>query len=154
MENSTSTNGTEENGAGTAEAADGGPAGQARQTARLFALAGIGALATAYDTASEQFDQFVNRGQRARDEWQDKTDEIRRQNAGARGRMGEALRSGMDAFLNGLNLPSKGDVDTINVKLNILTRKMDDFQMERARQAGAGVEEGPPSAPPPADTET
>jgi hypothetical protein len=62
----------------------------------------------------------------------------------------------MDVFLNRVNLPSKGDVDTINVKLNILTRKLDDLQMQQVRQArssAAGVVQptATPTPPPPTD---
>jgi hypothetical protein len=51
----------------------------------------------------------------------------------------------MDAFLDTINVPNKADVDTINVKLNILSRKLDDLQGVRA-QAGQ-----PAAAPPDPD---
>jgi hypothetical protein len=54
----------------------------------------------------------------------------------------------MDTFFNSLNVPSKADIDTINVKLNVVSRKLDDLQMERVR--GAGGPSGPPPPVPPA----
>jgi hypothetical protein len=51
----------------------------------------------------------------------------------------------MNAFLDTLNVPSKADVDTINVKLNILTRKLDSLQMQEVERETAPP---PPSVPP------
>ena len=117
--------------------------------ARRFVLASIGAAAVACDVAADRFDEFVNRGRQVRDEMQDKADEVR-QNAGARVRVRDSFRTAMDVFLDGLNIPSKADMDTINVKLNILSRKLDDLQMERVREAsGESSEAVPPSTPPP-----
>lgn len=126
----------------------GGPIEQAEDRARRFMLAGIGAVATACDTAGQTYDRFADRGARVQQEWQERADEIRQQNMGARSRLGEYLRSGMDVFLNTMNIPSKGDIDTINVKLNIVSRKLDDIQMDRVRQTAPTVDEEPPSPPP------
>src|SRR5436305_12276535 len=98
--------------------------------ARRVWLAGIGVAATACDVAADQFDRFVQRGQRVRQDMQERADEIRRNNTGTRGRMRDYFRQTMDAFLDGVNVPNKTDVDTINVKLNILTRKIDDLQIQ------------------------
>jgi hypothetical protein len=72
--------------------------------------------------------------------------------------MREYFRSAMDSFLDSLNVPSKTDVDTINVKLNILTRKLDDLQMGRAPGAPSGQPDigatTPPEPPPDTDMAT
>ena len=123
---------------------------QAEGPASRLVLAGIGAAASVADAAADRFDEFVNRGRQVRDEWQDKADEVRRRNVPTRGRVQESFRTAMDVFLDTLNIPSKGDMDTINVKLNILSRKLDDLQMERVGGTNAGSAEGPtPPAPPP-----
>lgn len=114
--------------------------------ARRTVLAGIGAVATACDTAEETFDRLVDRGQQVQAEWQGRTEQFRRQNAGATGRFRDYFRSAMDAFLDGLNVPSKADVDTINVKLNIVTRKLDDLQMQS--MSSTAVEPEPAVTPP------
>jgi poly(hydroxyalkanoate) granule-associated protein len=106
------------------------PVQRERGSAERLILAGLGALASAIDSAEETFDRFVDRGAQVQEEFEERAEEVRRQNAGTRGRMREYCRGAMDAFLDGLNVPSKADVDTINVKLNILTRKIDDLQME------------------------
>jgi len=118
------------------DATVGGSVEQAEGAAKRCVLAGIGAVATAYDTAEDTFDRLVNRGQQVRDDWGERGENMRRQNAGARARARDYLRGAMDNFLNGLNIPSKGDVDTINVKLNILTRKLDDLQMDVSHESG------------------
>ncbi|GAC1406958.1 MAG: phasin family protein [Chloroflexota bacterium] len=102
--------------------------------AKRLVLAGIGAAATVIDRAEDRFERFVDRGQRAQEELQEKTDELKRRNAGTRTRARGTLRSFMDVFLDTLNVPSKGDMDTINVKLNILTRKIDNIQVHDAHE--------------------
>ncbi len=137
------------------QATPGGPIEQTEGPARRFVLAGIGAAAAACDAAADRFDEFVNRGRQVRADWQDKADEVRRQNVGAQGRVRDSFRSAMDVFLDSLNIPSKADMDTINVKLNILSRKLDDLQMERVRESSSGSPEPPPpSTPPPKDLST
>jgi len=122
---------------------------QVEGPARRFVLAGIGAAASVADAAADRFDEFVNRGRQVRDEWQDKADEVRQRNVTTRGRVRESFRTAMDVFMDSLNIPSKADMDTINVKLNILSRKLDDLQMERVRETSGGSAEGPtPPAPP------
>jgi polyhydroxyalkanoate synthesis regulator phasin len=97
--------------------------------ARRVVLAGLGAVATACDVANETFDRFVDRGAQAQDHLQQRADDMRMQTAG-RTRVGDAVRSAMNAFLDGINAPNKADVDVINAKLNIVTRKLDDIQFQ------------------------
>jgi poly(hydroxyalkanoate) granule-associated protein len=127
---------------------------QAEGPARRLVLAGIGAAASMADAAADRFDEFVNRGRQVRDEWQGKADEVRRRNVSTRGRVQESFRTAMDVFLDSLNIPSKGDMDTINVKLNILSRKLDDLQMERVRGTSAGAAKAPTPPTPPTDQST
>jgi polyhydroxyalkanoate synthesis regulator phasin len=103
--------------------------------AKRVVLAGLGAVATAYDVANETFDRFVDRGNQAQEHLMRRADEARMQNAGNRTRMGEALRGAMNTFLDGLNVPNKSDVDVINAKLNIVNRKLDDLQVHVGHEA-------------------
>ncbi len=98
--------------------------------ARRVVLAGLGAVATACDVANDAFDRFVDRGGQAQEHLQRRADDVRLHNAGSRSRLGDSLRSAMNAFLDGVNVPNKADVDTINAKLNIVTRKLDDLQYQ------------------------
>lgn len=107
----------------------GGSIEKSENLVRRFFLAGIGAAAVAYDVAEDTFDRFARRGAEVQREALERAQEARTRNRGASTRVGESLRTGMDVVLNNLNLPSKTDVDTVNVKLNILTRKIDDLQM-------------------------
>jgi polyhydroxyalkanoate synthesis regulator phasin len=100
---------------------------RAQDTSRRLGLAGIGAVALACDIADQMFERFVDRGQKVRTHVGQKAEDVRLHNQGARNRVADYVRTGMDATLDRLNLPSKGDVDTINVKLNILSRKIDDL---------------------------
>jgi polyhydroxyalkanoate synthesis regulator phasin len=123
------------------ESASAGPAagddGQTRNSIERMVLAGIGVVATALDTAEERFDQYVERGAQIREELQEKRDGVRRQNWDARNRARDYFRNMMDLVLDAFNVPSGTDVDTINVKLNILTRKLDDLQMQTSESPSA-----------------
>jgi polyhydroxyalkanoate synthesis regulator phasin len=110
-------------------------------------LAGIGALATCIDTAGEQFDRYVSRGEKIRQEVQERTEDARRQNWRAQDRARDYFRGAMDVVLDTFNVPSRTDVDTINVKLNILTRKLDDLQMQGSGTSGEKASTGTDAPP-------
>ena len=130
--------------------APGGPIEQLGDSARRAFLAGIGAVALARDNAQETLDRLVVRGEQVQHEWQDRAERVQRQNAGARGRMRDSFRAAMDAFLDAVNVPNKSDVDTINVKLNILSRKLDDLQVPHVHTETPGQPDiGSPATPPP-----
>ena len=121
--------------AATAYAGTSEPEGSAKRAL----LAGLGAVATAYDVANDAYDRFVDRGTQAQEHLLRRADDVRLQRAGNRARMGDALRGAMNMFLDTLNVPNKADVDVINAKLNIMTRKLDDLQY------GSMVDAAPPS---------
>jgi polyhydroxyalkanoate synthesis regulator phasin len=118
---------------------------RADDAARRLALAGLGAVDLARETAEETFDRLVERGQRTQGDIEGRLRDARMSRRARRSRLGDACRNAMDAFLDTINVPNKADVDTINVKLNILSRKLDDLQGVRA-QAGQ-----PAAAPPDPD---
>lgn len=123
--------------------------------AKRTVLAGIGAVAVACDQANERFEQLVERGEQVREEWQGKADDIRQQNAGTRSRVRTYLRDAMDVVLNNFNMPSKGDIDTINVKLNILSRKLDEMNRGPLDDTMVVPPSGAvPPPPPPGDLST
>jgi polyhydroxyalkanoate synthesis regulator phasin len=113
---------------------------------RRFLFAGLGAVATALDTAGQTFDRFADRGERLAEEWDDRVDDVRRQNADAGERAREYARSGVNLLLDTVGVPNKGDVDTINVKLNILSRKLDELQLDLVTPA-RGTSPPPPEPP-------
>src|SRR5947209_2178373 len=100
---------------------------------KRFLFAGLGALATALDTAGGTFDRFADRGEQLSEEWNERVEDMRRQNSDAGDRVRDYARSGVNSFLDTVGVPNKGDVDTINVKLNILSRKLDDLQIDRVQ---------------------
>jgi polyhydroxyalkanoate synthesis regulator phasin len=112
---------------------------------RRFLLAGLGAFATAIDNAGDTFERFADRGERVTQEWRGRVDDVRRENEDAGDRVREYARSGVNAFLDTVGVPNKGDVDTINVKLNILSRKLDEIQMGSVPPAPTGGIVEPPN---------
>jgi polyhydroxyalkanoate synthesis regulator phasin len=136
---------------GQGGATPGGPLEQSEGVVKRAVLASVGAVATACDTASQTYDQLVDRGQQVTDQWQERAGEMRRQNAGMRGRFGDYFRGAVDTLLHNVNIPSKTDLDTVNVKLNIMSRKLDELQTGRGRDASAGPSAYTPPPPPPVD---
>src|ERR1035437_7208414 len=93
--------------------------------ARKVMLATIGALASAYDTAEETCDRLVERGEAAREEWEHRSQEMREENRATRSRMRNYVRDLFGSVLDTVDFPSKHDVDAIQVKLNLVNRKLD-----------------------------
>jgi polyhydroxyalkanoate synthesis regulator phasin len=133
--------------AATAYAGTSEPDGPAKRAV----LASLGAAATACDVANETFDRLVDRGSQAQEHLLRRADDARMQNAGGRARVGDALRSAMNALLDGINVPNKADVDVINAKLNIVTRKLDDLQIQGVHEAIRPAPSGDPDIVVPAD---
>lgn len=127
------------------------PTDTATEAAKRVMLAGLGAVAMACDTAEDTFDRFVDRGQQVQSDLEERAREARSGRLMRRTRLGNAVRNAMDAFLDSVSIPNKADVDTINVKLNILTRKIDDLQMEQVTgNVSPGATANPPGMPTPA----
>ena len=125
----------------------GGPVERSETVGKQFVLAGIGAAATAMDRAQDTFDRFVDRGERVQRDLQDRAEDTRRDYGTTSRRSRDYFRSAMTMFLDSLNVPSKADVDVINAKLNILTRKLDNIQMDTARTAAGTASEAGTTAP-------
>jgi polyhydroxyalkanoate synthesis regulator phasin len=130
----------------------GGPVERSETMAKQFVLAGIGAAATVMDRAQGTFDRFVDRGERVQRELQDRAEDMQRDYGTTSRRSRDYFRSAMTMFLDSLNVPSKADVDVINAKLNILTRKLDNIQMDTvggtASEAGTTAPSGQPQKGP------
>src|SRR5579884_3523891 len=112
---------------------------------RQLLLAGIGAVTIAGEVSDEVFAELVKRGEQTREEAIDAVRERRHRAEARRTEASSFFRSRMDDLLNRLNLPSKADVDSINAKLNILTRKVDQVQ---ASQVDVEFTPSPPPSEP------
>ncbi|MGI8968964.1 MAG: phasin family protein [Chloroflexota bacterium] len=110
---------------------------------RVF-LAGLGAVAEVRDTVERTVDRLIDRGAQAQEDLRERSQEMRRQRSASRNRIRDLFRSTMDGVLDTISVPSKGDMDTINVKLNILTRKIDDLQMQRMDEVDPVTPGSPP----------
>jgi len=116
------------------------------ESARRVFLAGLGAVAVATEATDQIFQQLVKRGEQTREEAMREIRQARSRSASRREDASSYFRHRMDSMLNMANLPSKGDVDAINAKLNILTRKVDDVQaggVDSARETRPSEESGP-----------
>lgn len=120
-----------------------------RMGKRLF-LAWLGAMATAYDAAEDTFDQFVRRGEEVQEEFQGRRQEMQG-GADSSARVRDSMRSVIHSLRSELDVPSKSEVDAINVKLNVVLRKLDDLTMESATPPASGQPEAPFNPIPPTE---
>jgi hypothetical protein len=116
---------------------------------RKLLLAGLGAAVTAVDTAGVTMERFLERGEDVSNHWNERMNDVRRENQGAGERVKDYARTGVNAFLDTVGVPNKGDVDTINMKLNILSRKLDEIQLQRVEPTAASSK---PATGPEGDT--
>lgn len=121
------------------------------EAAKKVALAGIGAVVVATEATDEVFNELVKRGERTREEAAREINEARVRGAERRAGVTGYVRSRMDSMLNKFNLPSKGDVDSVNAKLNILTRKVDEVQASQVEPTGKARRSGSPPVEPPSE---
>jgi polyhydroxyalkanoate synthesis regulator phasin len=118
-----------------------------KYTRRLL-LAGLGAAVTVVDTAGETVERLIERGESVSNEWTERVNDMRRDNSGAGERVKDYARTGVNVLLDKVGVPNKGDVDTINMKLNILSRKLDEIQLQQVQPAAKGK----PASGPEGDT--
>lgn len=109
------------------------------EAAKRLALAGLGAVAAATEATDEVFQTLVKKGEEARDQAVREIREARQRNADKRADSLTFLGARLDAFLRTVNLASRGDIEALNAKLNIITRKLDEM--------GAGRAASPPPDP-------
>lgn len=109
---------------------------------KLF-LAWLGAMATAYDASEQTFDQFVQRGRRVQDEVREKANDVRAEAPSPTIRTGDSFQMLMTAVRDQLNIPSKTELDAVNVKLNIILRKLDDLALSEEGPEAPDVPEPP-----------
>lgn len=110
------------------------------EAVKRVALASLGAVAVATEASDEVFHTLLKKGEEARDEARREIREARLRAAERRAESQTFVQNRVDSLLNHVNLASKGDVDALNAKLNIITRKLDEFQA--ARGANRQSEEG------------
>lgn len=111
--------------------------------ARRVALASVGAVSMASDTANRVFDEFVRRGEQTTDAASQRVKEVRERRSQTSTTMADFVRGRMDRFLGCVNLPSKGDMDSINTKLGVLSRKIDEVQASQTSGVPPLTEPGP-----------
>ena len=63
----------------------------------------------------------------------------------ARGRVRDSWRMMMETVLDSFNVPTKTEVDAMNVKLNVMMRKLDDIALQREVEPNPGQPEVPSS---------
>ncbi|GEM_PF-3743588 len=113
------------------------------EAARKLALAGIGAVTVAGELTDEIFTELVKRGEQTREQAVEEFNQMRARNSERRAETTSLVRSRVDSLMNRLNLPSKGDLDSINAKLNILTRKVDEVQASQVGVPSSGASDPP-----------
>jgi polyhydroxyalkanoate synthesis regulator phasin len=117
--------------------------------ARNAYLAMLGAVGMLWDGWDDTVNRLVERGEELQGELQSRAQEARWENMRASSRMGDSLQMVTRALRDQLDIPSKSEIDAMNVKLNILLRKLDDLALRTETATGAPEV---PVAPPPEES--
>jgi hypothetical protein len=99
-----------------------------KYTRRLL-LAGLGAAVTVVDTAGETVERLIERGESVSNEWTERVNDMRHDNSGAGERVKDYARTGVNVLLDTVGVPNKG---------NILSRKLDEIQLQQVQPAAKG----------------
>jgi polyhydroxyalkanoate synthesis regulator phasin len=114
--------------------------------ARSMYLAALGAIGMVWDGWDDTVNRLVQRGEELQGELQSKAQDARWESMRPSTRMGDSIQMLSRSIRDQLDIPSKGELDAMNVKLNILLRKLDDLAMRTEASGGAP---DVPVAPPP-----
>lgn len=117
--------------------------------ARNAYLAMLGAVGMLWDGWDDTVSRLVERGEEFQGELQSRAQEARWENMRASSRMGDSVQMVTRALRDQLDIPSKSEIDAMNVKLNILLRKLDDLALRTETATGAPEV---PVAPPPEES--
>lgn len=117
--------------------------------ARNAYLAMLGAVGMLWDGWDDTVSRLVERGEELQGELQSRAQEARWENMRASSRMGDSVQMVTRALRDQLDIPSKSEIDAMNVKLNILLRKLDDLALRTETATGAPEV---PVAPPPEES--
>jgi polyhydroxyalkanoate synthesis regulator phasin len=113
---------------------------------RSIYLAMLGAVAMAYDGLDETVERLIRRGEELQGDLQGKAQEVSWDAMTRPAKVGESVQMVGRALRDQLDIPSKTEIDAMNVKLNILMRKLDDLTMRSAEVAASAPDE--PVTPP------
>jgi polyhydroxyalkanoate synthesis regulator phasin len=118
--------------------------------ARSVYLAMLGAVGMVWDGWDDTVNRLVQRGEELQGELQSKAQDARWESMRPANRVGDSVHMLSRTIRDQLDIPSKSEIDAMNVKLNILMRKLDDLAMRT--ESGTGAPDVP-VAPPPEDSD-
>lgn len=91
-------------------------------------LAGIGALDLAREEVEKTVERLAARGEKARRERRERLREALARRRARLGRLEAKVDRGLNALVRRLNVPTKGDIEALNAKVEELSRKIDALQ--------------------------
>ncbi len=118
--------------------------------ARNVYLAMLGAVGMVWDGWDDTVNRLVQRGEELQGELQSKAQDAHWESMRPANRVGDSVHMLSRNIRDQLDIPSKSEIDAMNVKLNILMRKLDDLAMRTG--SGTGTPEVQ-AAPPPEDSD-
>jgi poly(hydroxyalkanoate) granule-associated protein len=92
---------------------------------RRMMLAGIGAVALKHDEVEEFIDKLVERGEIAKKDAEEMRSEMKERRKKYFHGEESHLHNKMQDFLNRLEVPTKDDINTLNIKMTELEKKID-----------------------------
>jgi hypothetical protein len=99
-----------------------------------------------WDGWDDTVNRLVQRGEELQGELQSKAQDARWESMRPANRVGDSVHMLSRTIRDQLDIPSKSEIDAMNVKLNILMRKLDDLAMRT--ESGTGAPDVPVAPPP------
>jgi len=101
------------------------------QTMRRILLASIGAVALAQEEIEEFIDKLVERGEIAEKDGKQLVGEVMEHRKKFQKKTGDEMNKQVEQILERMDVPTKGDVDTLSKKITALSKKIDELNKQQ-----------------------
>lgn len=98
------------------------------EATRRILLASIGVMALAQDEIEDFVNKLIERGEIAERDGRNLVGEVRERRQRATRGAEEEVTKRAQQFLEKLNIPTKDDIDALNMKINLLSKKIEDLK--------------------------
>jgi poly(hydroxyalkanoate) granule-associated protein len=106
------------------------------EATRKVLLASIGVMAIAQDEIEDFVSKLIERGEIAEKDGRRLVGEVMERRQKTSKSAEEEVTKRFQQFLERLNIPTKDDIDALNMKINLLSKKIEDLKKIKSDQGG------------------
>ncbi len=105
------------------------------EAVRKVLLAGVGAVALAQEEVEDFVNRLVERGEIAEKDGRKLIQDLRERRKRTTEKAEEVADKRFEELLSRMNVPTKGDLEALSAKINVLTKKVDELKKEEPKKA-------------------